>query len=526
MFYLEPLVLPEEENFTDRYLKLSKNLFSLGFARDGENIELLAQDKDMNYQQIPLSLNEKILRIIWYEQKFERRGLRTVDGKKICIISPGEWNLDEGPDFKSAEIRFGEKIISGDIEVDLKASDWKKHQHNCDEKYNQVILHVFFLNNRKEEKIARKANQEYAERVELRGALREDYLPNPEDMENYPSRAYLKRGNCGKKISVHSYPLIEKLLLWAGAGRFLLKTERFNQRLARLSFDQLLYEGVMEGLGYKANREPMLTLARLLPLEKIKSYVEDFPLEEKIYLLETLYFYLSGLLPEEKYFSSSSCPETKIYLEKLWTILKNYLKFLPTPFHLSRWVFKGVRPANFPLRRLSGISHFLNRHWQGVKEGFFLSFYKKIKMANSINELKKIFFQPGEGYFANHSQFSQKKSKKVYALIGEERVSAILVNTVFPLYYLYALRENDLSTQKIIYSFYHSLKRINVNHIAKLMAYRLFGAEKIRQFPIESEQKQQGLLQIFQDFCETRISACGQCFFPQIFDLSIGEIIK
>lgn len=526
MFYLEPLVLPEEENFTDRYLKLSKNLF-------------LVRDKDMDYQQIPLSLNEKILRIIWYEQKFERRGLRTVGGKKICITSPGEWNLDEGPDFKGAEIRFGEKIISGDIEVDLKASDWKKHRHNRDEKYNQVILHIFFLNNRKKEKIARKANQEYAERVELRGVLREDYLPNPEDMGDYPFRAYLKRGNCGKKISVRSYPLVEKLLLWAGAGRFLLKTERFNQRLLQSSFNQLLYEGVMEGLGYKANREPMLTLARLLPLRKIIKYAENFsseacPARGKIYLLETLYFYLSGLLPrtelvrggpEEKYFSPS-CPETKIYLEKLWTILKDYQKFLPSPLHPSRWVFKAVRPANFPLRRLSGMSRFLNCHWQEVKEDFFLSFYKKIKTTNSINELKKIFFQHGEGYFANHSQFSEKKSKKVYALIGEERVSAILVNTVFPLFYLYALRENDLVTQKIVYSFYHSLKRINTNHIAKLMAYRLFGVEKIRQFPIESEQKQQGLLQIFQDFCETRISACAQCFFPQIFDLSIGEIIK
>jgi len=550
MFYFEPLVLAEEENFTDHYLKISKSL-------------LLVREKGKNYGGFSSPINEKILRIIWYEQKFERRGLKTIDGKKICILSPGEWNLDEGPDFKSAEIRFGEKIISGDVEVDLKASDWKTHRHHRDERYNQVVLHIFFLNDCKGEKFARKANGEFAERVELRGALRENYSPSQEEIEDYPFCSYSERGKCGGKILARNYPLIEKLLLWAGAGRFLLKVERFNQRLAHSSRketrspvkgrsphgtfrprdtsfdgsaefteDQLLYEGIVEGLGYKANREPMLTLARLLPLEKIKNYGENFPSEERIYLLETLYFYLAGLLPvsptggpEEKYFSLSD-PETKTYLEKLWTILRDCQNFLPFPLLPTRWLYKGVRPANFPLRRLSGLSHFLNHNWQTVKEGFFSSCYKKIKMANSLDELKKLFFQPGEGYFARRTKFSPEKSKKVYALIGEERVLAILVNTVFPLAYLYALRENDFSTQKLIYFFYHSLKRINTNRIAQLMAYRLFGAEKIRQFPIETEQKQQGLLQIFRDFCDVKISSCGQCFFPQIFDLSIGEILR
>lgn len=183
----------------------------------------------------------------------------------------------------------------------------------------------------------------------------------------------------GKKISVRNYPLVEKLLLGAGAGRFLLKTERFKQRLKQSSFDLVLYEGIIEGLGYKANREPLLMLAQLLPLEKIKIYGENFTPQERVHLLETVYLYLSGLLPEEKYFSPPN-RETKTYLKKLWKILKDCQPRLTvcgsllTVFH---WVYKGVRPVNFPLPRLSGISHFFNSYWQEVKKGFFLSLYKK-----------------------------------------------------------------------------------------------------------------------------------------------------
>ncbi|HCJ65766.1 MAG TPA: hypothetical protein DHV62_00170, partial [Elusimicrobia bacterium] len=368
MFYLEPLVLPEvitseEENFTDRYLKLVKSLLSYDFAQDGEGAEPVTREKGKDYLAETTPLNEKILRILWYEQKFERRGLRTLNGKKISILSPGQWNLDEGPDFKGAEIRFGEKIISGDIEIDLKASDWKKHKHHTDKKYNQVILHIFFLNDGKEEKFAPKVNGESAERIELQGALRENYTLSQEEIEDYPLRSYSGKGNCGKKISVRNYPLVEKLLLWAGAGRFLLKTEQFKQRLTNSSFDQLLYEGMMEGLGYKTNREPMLAIARLLPLEEIRNYGENLSSEERIYLLEALYFYLAGLLPTEEW-DSNPDEETKTYLGKLWTIIKDYQSRLAvqgSPLTISHWVYKGVRPANFPLRRLSGMSHFLNR---------------------------------------------------------------------------------------------------------------------------------------------------------------------
>jgi len=74
MFYLEPLVLPEvitseEENFTDRYLKLVKSLLSYDFAQDGEGAEPVTREKGKDYLAETTPLNEKILRILWYEQK-------------------------------------------------------------------------------------------------------------------------------------------------------------------------------------------------------------------------------------------------------------------------------------------------------------------------------------------------------------------------------------------------------------------------------------------------------------------------
>ena len=43
---------------------------------------------------------------IWAEQDFDSSGLKTVDGKKIEVFSPGWWNQGQGPDFEAAGSRL------------------------------------------------------------------------------------------------------------------------------------------------------------------------------------------------------------------------------------------------------------------------------------------------------------------------------------------------------------------------------------------------------------------------------------
>ncbi len=79
---------------------------------------------------------------VWQHQLLDRTGLVTEGGEPIEIIYPGRVNDDRGADFRDAVIVTGRGLIKGDIEVHVRSSGWRVHQHHRDPVYNRVILHV------------------------------------------------------------------------------------------------------------------------------------------------------------------------------------------------------------------------------------------------------------------------------------------------------------------------------------------------------------------------------------------------
>ena len=63
------------------------------------------------------------------------------------VIKTGDWNTGQGPDFQGAELVIGERNCKGDIEVHLRSSDFRGHQHDRDFAYNNTILHIFLSQN-------------------------------------------------------------------------------------------------------------------------------------------------------------------------------------------------------------------------------------------------------------------------------------------------------------------------------------------------------------------------------------------
>jgi hypothetical protein len=87
-------------------------------------------------------MKEDFLHYVWQHQYFDKTDLRTTDGEEIQVLQPGYRNADAGPDFLGARLRLGEVEWSGAVEIHLRASDWVRHQHQTDPKYDQVVLHV------------------------------------------------------------------------------------------------------------------------------------------------------------------------------------------------------------------------------------------------------------------------------------------------------------------------------------------------------------------------------------------------
>ena len=68
----------------------------------------------------------------------------TQSGKRLQVLSPGQINVYEGPDYKEIAILQQGMVIIGDAEFHRKSSDWYLHNHHSDENYNSVVLHIIF----------------------------------------------------------------------------------------------------------------------------------------------------------------------------------------------------------------------------------------------------------------------------------------------------------------------------------------------------------------------------------------------
>lgn len=73
---------------------------------------------------------------------------QTVSNKRLQILSPGEFNVHEGPDFLESAILLEGNVIVGDIEIHKSASDWIRHNHSSNPAYNNVCLHIVLNNDR------------------------------------------------------------------------------------------------------------------------------------------------------------------------------------------------------------------------------------------------------------------------------------------------------------------------------------------------------------------------------------------
>ena len=87
-------------------------------------------------------MNEQLLHYIWQFCHFETSSLLTTDNVSLSILKLGTHNFDAGPDFTNSHIRLDKLDWHGDVELHVKSSDWFRHNHQHNERYNSVILHV------------------------------------------------------------------------------------------------------------------------------------------------------------------------------------------------------------------------------------------------------------------------------------------------------------------------------------------------------------------------------------------------
>ena len=293
-------------------------LFTDAYAGILSRAEGVAEPPATYIHAATATVRERLVRCVWFDQTLATDRLRTDDGRKLRVLSPGWWNLEAGPDFRNAALRLsGGPVVKGDVEVHLHSGLWRAHGHHTDPNYNGVVLHVLLHNDGGSTGVTTAAGTAVPQ------LTLDPYLTVPltdlaeaVDPAEYPETSDAAAGRCQKLIAEGKATpeWLTTFLDHAGDQRIAAKARRLAARAAG-DDDQLLYEAIAEGLGYKRNAAPMRQLARALPLDALAPRLAQRPDDVPVALAaEALLFGMAGLLPGA---GSIEDPQAASHVEQL-----------------------------------------------------------------------------------------------------------------------------------------------------------------------------------------------------------------
>jgi hypothetical protein len=497
-------------------------LFSDAYRRMVATAGGVAERRSRYNAAAPPTLRERIVRCIWFDQSLATDRLRTDNGQKLRVLSPGWWNLEAGPDFRNAALRIGSgPVTKGDVEVHLYASHWHVHEHNLDPSYNSVILHVALWNDAATTGVANAAGAVIPQ-VTLEPYLRTPLADLADDAatEEYPDASASSSGRCQKLLEEGKVTLewLAKFLGHAGDQRIAEKARRVAM-LAVGDDDQVLYETIAACLGYKRNKAPAAELTRRLPLAAIRERVARRPQEAPLPLaVEALLFGMAGLLPDAQAPLADAEAESHAQaLRRLWDLLA---KDLPhEPLAEAQWSFAGTRPANFPTRRMAALARLVAEHLDtGINQAIRQAVGPPGEPRLSPRELDRrraqlldLFLSVRDSFWDSRTHFTAKAIPRAERLIGRDRAHTLIIDAVLPVLLYQARRDNDRPFEEFLHQFFASHPKLPSTGVTRFMAMRLFGRLDTKLELLRNARRQQGLYQVYADFCDSETATCDRC---------------
>jgi hypothetical protein len=411
---------------------------------------------------------------MWYSGAFGTT-FRTVAGSLVEIIQFGFWNREPGPDFVHASVRVdGEQVLEGDIELDMHVADWDRHGHSQNQAFDRVVLHLF-LN---------KSGASHFTRTTLNREVIQIHLQSEIDPPHIqPPIAY--PGRCCAPLGQLPGRTIDSLIETAARVRMQRKADQLHRAAVAHGLDEALFQAFAVALGYKRNKIPFLVLAQRAKLRLLR---DQGP------AAESLLFGVAGFLEDRRINRATSID--KDYWRQLW---EHWWQLRSQFAHLilgqKLWRFDMTRPSNHPHRRLGALAE-LVRRWKEVR-----------LLSPQLEEVAEWIRGLSHPFWNHHFTLTSRATLRPLHLLGHTRINEILANVIHPM--LLATNQAD----------WESYKRIRAelsNRRLTIVCKRLFGENDRAREHLRFLYQQQGLLQIFEDFCLADTTNCAGCRFPEV----------
>ncbi|MCE2402379.1 DUF2851 family protein [Candidatus Poribacteria bacterium] len=461
------------------------------------------REVDQVYEPDFDKIDEDFVQKLWNGQRFFNANLMSIDSREIRVLKPGVWNREEGPDFMHAEIEINGKLHVGDVEIHVKSSEWYAHKHHLNSRYNRVVLHVVFFNDDFNLR-TRLQNGKRIPTLELLkwidapiGDLFDETAQTETDASNFCRVT-------GNRLNIDNLKSTFEAL---GTERFLEKADAVRLLRTRLNFEQILYEGIMEALGYSQNSKPLRELAQRVPFS-------DFD-QKSEHEIQAILFGVAGLLPSqsEKPLSEKETDDPLIVaLETLWKTSEHAKR--SDHMNASHWQFGKIRPFNYPTRRIAAMSQLIY-HCRGSLMMCFLPTCERAaivdtpKLLGTIRkELLELLMLEPIGYWETHSNFGKGGTQKA-KLIGESRALDIMVNKILPVAYIWAVESESKKLQDAILRLYSDYTKLQENSIIRQVGKQVFTEAQPMRLIKPTAKIQQGMMRLYKNFCADQL--CDLC---------------
>lgn len=415
-------------------------------------------------------MTEAFLHYLWQHRLFTGP-LVTTDGKEVEVVRVGYYNHNSGPDFSEARVCIDGIQWVGQVEIHIKATDWNLHRHNADAAYNNVILHLVYIN---DGPVVTQLGQPMPT-VEVQHLIPEDIwsrysmLIQPQIPIAIPCMLQIQEVPQIVLESTLDRMLVERLQRKASDVQRLLDDSRSH-------WETTCYCMVARYLGGKVNAFAFEMLAKVTPLSIIAK-IKDNP-----FRIEALLFGQAGML--EGAFNDAY-PQR---LQKEYQYLRIAYKLTPMDAHL--WHFFRLRPANFPTIRIAQLASLLASS---------SNLFSRLLDIDTVDELRRLFDYATSPYWVNHYRFDVE-SAPIDKRLGTSFVDILLINAWIPLLFEYGVQHDDDTFCDRAVDLLQQLPA-EKNHIVKQWASAHIVAH--------SAHHSQALLQLYNEYCTPRL--CLQC---------------
>jgi len=413
-------------------------------------------------------MREDFLHYIWLYKKLDFTNLKTTNGETIIILNFGQYIQQSGPDFFNAQIVIENQKWAGNIEIHVKSSDWFAHNHEKDDNYNNVILHVVWEH---DTPIFRIDNSEIPV-LELKNYVTKEELDKYKNLTTQKSWIFCE--NQIQEIPNFVMSNWKERLFFERLERKLHPIQQLLQETEN-DWEAVLFCMLAKNFGLNTNGEMFFKVAQSITYSLIRKEA----LEVKY--LEALFFGQADLIP--------------LHIEDNYpNELKSWYDYIVLKYKLNKPVIAPIqffkhRPDNFPTIRLAQLAMLYHLH---------RNLFSKIIEAKTIEEIYNIFTISVSDYWKSHYNFDKISPKKEKAL-SKPFIDLLIINTIVPIQFAYS---NSLGKEN---------SELLIDFLSNIPAEKNNIIEKFSTFGIKSKNAfdSQSLLQLKNEYCNPK--KCLQC---------------